>query len=754
MGIKVVKAVDSSELDRETVLKIEEILGKRVRPEGRAGEFGPRFHLTVGEVLRDHVVQESLPGETMDALLPLFKDVEVLSSPRVVARDGTECQVRIGHDEYIRAAPPADGSSEPGKLERIEAGVKIDLTPHIGDHNAVTLEIVVGTTDVLRPSAGADVPVVRRRIVQAAATVYSGQCITLAGTTEWNMPAPGKDEESVYIMAMPTILEGPIDDTGANEIAPGMGGMGGFRESSGEVTTRIFGDPITATFANVDLREVLAEISRRGGVRIAVDETVKPQAITAELAGVSVEESLRRILAGTPYVFKKIGESTIARQERPRITNVWQGDQLRLVLQDVATMAGVPIITDETVTGSVYADMKDVSLETALEMVLAGKPYVIRKTPDYYLVASRGRRTFEEESNTSPWPQGTYLVYRPISNLFSGVSRQLALMDLAAAAEVSIAVDEDVTGEIDVELNAVPLETALRMVTAGTPYVVKKKADHYEVTRQKTSPESKTQSDSSASGSPQTDDTRKRLVLLDTRIVAMEPRDLQNLGIEWTPGSRDHIRQDDILLDLNLRAGRLSDRVPSDLLMAELDRLEQANRLDMVADPQIRGREGDESKFPVITWTTCSTNPVGLVDKDGSFDVLVIPSVGDKNEVSLELAYGVTRGTPLVRGANHPTVRLDRPSNRILVHDGGTVALAMTDVIRSEASAQRASITDFFSWLGPHIGFKNEDNSKRVLVVFVTASLIRDPNDVSPRLSETVEPLKSLDSLYREQGAE
>ncbi|MBA7479039.1 Type 3 secretion system secretin [subsurface metagenome] len=74
--------------------------------------------------------------------------------------------------------------------------------------------------------------------------------------------------------------------------------------------------------------------------------------------------------------------------EVPLITNTWLESDMLEVLQDIALMAGIPIIPDETVVGSVTAELKDVPLDTALDIVLAGTPYVVKKTPYYYLVAS------------------------------------------------------------------------------------------------------------------------------------------------------------------------------------------------------------------------------------------------------------------------------------------------------------------------------------------------------------------------------
>ena len=52
-------------------------------------------------------------------------------------------------------------------------------------------------------------------------------------------------------------------------------------------------------------------------------------------------------------------------------------------------MAGVTIVPDPNVTGEVYADLRGVPLETALDIMLAGSPFIVKTTPDYYLVADR-----------------------------------------------------------------------------------------------------------------------------------------------------------------------------------------------------------------------------------------------------------------------------------------------------------------------------------------------------------------------------
>jgi len=68
------------------------------------------------------------------------------------------------------------------------------------------------------------------------------------------------------------------------------------------------------------------------------------------------------------------------------ITNVFVDTELRQALRDIAAQAGINIVADNSVQGWVTADLKDVPLEKALEIVLAGGGYTYRWMDDYYLV--------------------------------------------------------------------------------------------------------------------------------------------------------------------------------------------------------------------------------------------------------------------------------------------------------------------------------------------------------------------------------
>ncbi len=164
---------------------------------------------------------------------------------------------------------------------------------------------------------------------------------------------------------------------------------------------------ITTAFTNIDLLKALGEISRCSGVTIAVDLAVKPQPITVELVNASVESAIRQILKGTPYTFKRQPETEPATYliYRP-ITATFEDADLPEVLRDIARKAEVPIIVDPDVHGRASAQFEDVQLEKALEIVLAGTPYKLKRTASHYLVAEDPSATrlppLSQDQRTSP----------------------------------------------------------------------------------------------------------------------------------------------------------------------------------------------------------------------------------------------------------------------------------------------------------------------------------------------------------------
>lgn len=80
--------------------------------------------------------------------------------------------------------------------------------------------------------------------------------------------------------------------------------------------------------------------------------------------------------------------SGIAADDPVTVNNSFYQSDLRQAIEDVAAQAGVNIIVDPTVQGVVTVNIENSSVEKALSLLLAGSPYRVQKTEDYFLVYS------------------------------------------------------------------------------------------------------------------------------------------------------------------------------------------------------------------------------------------------------------------------------------------------------------------------------------------------------------------------------
>jgi len=246
------------------------------------------------------------------------------------------------------------------------------------------------------------------------------------------------------------------------------------------------------------------------------------------------------------------GGKLIVKGNGPLVSAVFVDTDLVDALKELASKTGVEIHTDGTIKGRVTRQIPQVPLARALEILLQGTGYAVKEVPN------------------------SYLVYTPITNIFSETDLRIALQDIATAAQVVIIPDESVTGTINCELKAVPLDTALEMVLAGTGLVVKKTPYYYLVSSSDpTSPGFATVSETRRLKMNYMDcddavallaqsfqryvkadvnmvcvtappvllerivadlkriDQPSRHVMLDARVVVMERGNLLNLGVEW-----------------------------------------------------------------------------------------------------------------------------------------------------------------------------------------------------------------------------
>jgi len=484
--------------------------------------------------------------------------------------------------------------------------------------------------------------------------------------------------------------------------------------------TKVSGGPlVSGTYIDTDLRAVLQDLAAQSGVKIHTDETVKGTA-TCQLINVPLERALQEVLKGTGLAFKEIPNSYLVYMP---ITNTFVDNDIRGALQTLASQAGVVIIPDETVTGLVTADLKAVPLETALEIVLAGTPYVVKKTPYYYLVAS-GK------------------VEDPAFATVSETRR--------------------------VKMNYIAAETAIALLsTAFRPYI---QAEATTQTVCVTAPSSI--ADRIVSDLKQID-RPPRHVMLDARVVVMERNNLLNLGIEWGwPNISAGVFGSDLkgggLPNLQfggkwpwgVQIGYTPDALFTDSLLLTLNLLSQNGEADVVSSPQVLGQDGrqaqlrvmNEEYFFLVAPTLAGFYREAELQQIEAGTVLTItPRIGDNNDITLEIAAEVSdvvsRGAATDETLPLVTVARRTANNTVRIKDGGTVALAGLTENRRILEGKKTPGLSNIPVFGNLFNNKRDQTATREVAIFITARLVPEMEQLvevaepAPELLPTTEPM-------------
>jgi len=70
------------------------------------------------------------------------------------------------------------------ELAQILSGTSLSIIPHIGDNNAIILELTIEFSDSIPRGRGSDLPVVTRRTATNTVRIKNGGTVALAGLTE------------------------------------------------------------------------------------------------------------------------------------------------------------------------------------------------------------------------------------------------------------------------------------------------------------------------------------------------------------------------------------------------------------------------------------------------------------------------------------------------------------------------------------------------------------------------------------------
>jgi type II secretory pathway component GspD/PulD (secretin) len=386
------------------------------------------------------------------------------------------------------------------------------------------------------------------------------------------------------------------------------------------------------------------------------------------------------------------------------VSNVFTDTDLRQALQDVASQAGVVIIPDPTVSGTVSCELKNVTVDKALDILLAGTGYFIKKTPDYYLV-------------------------------YMSDPKNAAFMQLSQTKLVKL---DNIDAELAVKLLSPNFQKFAQAIPKGNMVLV-------------TGPEevlARLTADLALIDAPPAH------VMLHARVVVLEQSDLLNLGLQWNfPQLQagaftdfEHLGPGSLLspaVPWGVQLGYAPDKTFTNALLLTLNLLAQNEEATIISRPQIMAQEAREAEIKVITEeyfqivTTGVYAATSTLEKIESGTVLKItPRIGMDGQITLDMSIEVS--DVVARGQNNlPVVSRRSAKSTVRVNDGGTAAVAGLIDSRTDKIHQDVPGAAKLPLLGPLFQNKNDVKSCKQVAVFITASLAEPapspPRDQSPR---------------------
>ncbi len=354
---------------------------------------------------------------------------------------------------------------------------------------------------------------------------------------------------------------------------------------------------------------------------------------------------------------------------------------LRQALQDIALQAGITIIPDPSVTGLVTADLQNLPLDQALEVVLAGTGYQVREYPNYYLVYSPepGSPAFAQTCE----PRMLRLDYSETSGVMNLLPR--IYRDYVAA---------------DPKSNTI-------MITA--PPVLAEKIEAYL----------------------KRFDTPPRHVLLDARVVVLEDADILNLGVEWnwpTVKAGAFRSSDASGWPWGIEIGLTPGKEFTNALMATLNLLRENEEATIVASPQVMAQDGKPAEIKVATEEYFQIATGGIYERielekiETGTLLKILPRISDKGDITLDVAAEVS--DVIARGANNlPVVNRRTANSTVRVEDGGTVAIAGLMDARSRQSDRETPYFSAVPLIGRAFDNQTEVESTKQVAVFVHGPL-------------------------------
>jgi len=401
---------------------------------------------------------------------------------------------------------------------------------------------------------------------------------------------------------------------------------------------------------------------------------------------------------------------------QPLVTNMFYDTSVRQALSDISAQTGVIILPDISVQGIVTCELQDIPLQQALRIVLSSGNFVFRQMDGYILVGSA-----DSES--------------PSFSMLSE-TRRMKMNCIKAEEAVKMLLEP-------MQKYASTNATSNTVSVTAPPLLLERIVSDLRLF-----------------------DQPSRHVMLDARVVAMQRRDLLNLGVQWDwptisagifSDSEHHGggSEERVHWPWGIQVGYTPGKEFTNSLQLTLNLLTQNDEATVTSSPQLMAQDGQESEIKVateeyfkITQESAYYTRFELETIETGTTLTITPRIGDNNEITLDISAEVS--DVIARGEdNLPVVTRRTTKNTVRLEDGGTAAIAGLIDSRTQIQKHRApglaGIPIFGQLFRNSAGYK----SSRQVAVFVTARLMPEQGLVRQEPVEERTPIEPVGEEFR-----
>jgi type IV pilus assembly protein PilQ len=545
---------------------------------------------------------------------------------------------------------------------------------------------------------------------------------------------------------------------------------------------------IPQAVVTVELNKGVPYSVRQDGHNIVIDFNVAALPQTAAVAAAKpaglAQQNYPSRESNPPLPPPVAKPATISAGRNGLINVTFRNEDIKSALQQIADQGGLRIIYGDDVKGTVSMDLQNVTVDQALDLMLAKQCLAKARTGDTINVYSLRKMIFDERDlNVLPHAN------RLISLEFQDNPIKGVFQVLAEHGDVNIVSGDDVKGNVTIHLRKIPWKLAFDTVIRTNGLVARLSCNNLitVMTLKKFRDEEKGLEDAEkarreAERARREEDQklleqqgRKKQITIEAKIIEATDEFVRKLGVQWGAGFKGNLNSSNpysILAGANPMVTGTTFNAPikglakgialtttdlaanfavgglvgapsyalgfaiggaNAILDAQIMASEKTSEVRIISSPKVTTMDGSKAVIkqgedvPVVTAST-PTSPATVTFKEAVLKLEVKPTITADGKISMEVKANndFPNYARAIGLEGNPPINKSEVESKVVVSDGDT--LVVGGILKSQTDKGQQGLpwvskVPILGWL-----FKYEDTTRtrKQLLIFITPRIVQD----------------------------